>query len=329
MMVGMESNSGAMTDSRTEEAEDREQRERQEPARTENVSPEMREALDRLELAKDRFINAAIAFCDGTISAGQLRAARELLREREVNVSRLKGKEPAPFVEEEPEPSASQAPEVVTTVGPLEGASPQEIVPPAAASPELADKISQLDQKIARLEKEYQQGIINNAQYRAIRKHYLEQREVAMRFSETFPESTRWRAVLEEGKTTYLMQLHEATCMGIGFYEVKERDQIYYEGHIPQAAEASMTLLGTFGKGDNDSSSGRVFATQTDDGLALLLVPGRFTLCLAVFSQAPPTWQVGALREVHRNFEAANQATLKRGVTRNLVYPDLTRFIKS
>jgi hypothetical protein len=329
MMGNMESNSGAMTDSRTDEAEERASRQPEQPVRSEDVSPEMRAALDKLELAKDRFINAAIAFCEGSISAGQLRAARELLRERETKLTKLKGQEPVPFVEEAPKPPAPQAPEVVTTVGPLEGASPDEIAPDEKASPELADKIVQLDQKIARLEKEYQQGIINNAQYRAIRKHYLEQREVAMRFSETFPESTRWRAVLEEGKTTYLMQLHEATCMGIGFYEVKERERIYAEGHIPHAAEASMALLGTFGKGDDDFSSGRVFATQTDDGLALLLVPGRFTLCLAVFSQAPPTWQVGALREVHRNFEAANQTMLKRGVTRNLVYPDLTRFIKS
>jgi hypothetical protein len=328
MMGNMESNSGAMTDSRTDEAEAREKRQGQKPARSENASPEMREALNRLELAKDRFINAAIAFCDGSISAGQLRAARELLREREIKLSKLQGQEPVPFIEEKPDPRPQTA-EVVTTVGPLEGASPEEIAPDTTADPELAGKIVELDQKIARLEKEYQQGIINNAQYRAIRKHYLEQREVAMRFSETFPESTRWRAVLEEGKTTYLMQLHEATCMGIGFYEVGERERIYAEGHIPQAAEASMALLGTFGKGDKDLSSGRVFATQTDDGLALLLVPGGFTLCLAVFSQAPPTWQVGALREVHRNFEAANQAMLKRGVTSNLVYPDLTRFIKS
>lgn len=329
MMKDMESASKAMTDSRTDSSENRSEREGREAGQPESASPELQEALDLLELAQDRFLNAAIAFCDASISAGQLRAARELLRERELKVTKLYGEETAPFVQEEPIPQSSQPQEIVATSGPLEGASPEEIAPSVDAVPELTQKIAQLDQKISRLEKEYQQGIINNAQYRAIRKHYMEQREVAMRFGEKFPESKRWRAILEEGKTTYLMQLHEAACIGIGFYDVDKRDRIFIEGDIPQAAEASMTLLGTFGKGENDTSSGRVFATQTDDGLALLLVPGRFTLCLAVYSQAPPTWQVGALREVHRNFEAANQATLKRGVTTNLVFPDLSRFIKS
>lgn len=329
MMGDMESASRAMTDSRTDPSDDRSEREGREAGQPEGDSPELREALDLLRLAQERFLHAAIAFCDGSISAGQLRAARELLRERELKVTKMQGQEPVPFVQEEPVPTPSQPAEMVATSGLLEGASPQELTPSDDVVPELAGKIAQLDQKIARLEKEYQQGIINNAQYRAIRKHYLEQREVAMRFGEKFPESTRWRAILEEGKTTYLMQLHEAACIGIGFYDVEKRDRIFIEGDIPQAAEASMTLLGTFGKGENDTTSGRVFATQTDDGLALLLVPGRFTLCLAVYSQAPPTWQVGALREVHRNFEAANQATLKRGTTHNLVFPDLSRFIKS
>jgi hypothetical protein len=72
-----------------------------------------------------------------------------------------------------------------------------------------------------------------------------------------------------------------------------------------------------------------MFATKTDSGETLLLIPGSFTVSLAVFSQDPPAWQVRALREVHRNFEAANRSALQREKHGNLVYPDLSRFVKA
>ncbi len=62
------------------------------------------EAHAQLELARQRLLSAAIAFCDGSISAGQLRAVRELLREKEQNLSQLEGKFTPPF-KKEPEPA--------------------------------------------------------------------------------------------------------------------------------------------------------------------------------------------------------------------------------
>jgi len=42
------------------------------------ASPEIQATLKRLEMARERLLSAAIAFCDGSISAGQLKAVREL-----------------------------------------------------------------------------------------------------------------------------------------------------------------------------------------------------------------------------------------------------------
>jgi hypothetical protein len=110
---------------------------------------------------------------------------------------------------------------------------------------------------------------------------------------------------------------------------VKTRERIFVHDEMPASAEEAMALLGTFGTAETDTPSGRMFATQTEDGSALLLIPGRFTVCLAVFSQSPPAWQVRALREVHRNFEAANRAALSRGDLKSLVFPDMDRFVRS
>jgi hypothetical protein len=204
----------------------------------------------------------------------------------------------------------------------------EDFIIPDKAPPDIKRRLTTLNVKIARLERDLQQGRINASQYRAVRRHYLEQRDVVIRMCDKHPASDRWKIVLEEGKTTYLMQLNEAVCRCVGIYDFKTRDRIFCHGDMPAAAEEAMALLRTFGTSEPDAASGQMFATQIEDGSALLLIPGRFTLCLAVFSQPPPAWQVRALREVLRHFEVANKVTLERAERRTLLFPDLSRFIK-
>lgn len=293
---------------------------------------ELEGARARLDLARRRFFSAAVAFCDGSISEGQLRAVRELLREQETRLSQTEGEtgplHAAPFVKPaDPEPAP---PELVLAAPELVAAAPA--APPVALPLDPADDLTQmltaLDQKMARLEQDLQQGRINASQYRAIHRHYVEQREVALRLRQAYPESDRWRVILEEGKTTFLMQLNEAVCLGLALYDMSTRERIFIEGRLPPAAEEAMALLRTFGPIGTEASAGRMLATQAEDGSALLLIPGMFTAALVVFSQQPPGWQVRALREVHRNFETANRTPLTRGDRGSLIYPDLTRFIR-
>jgi hypothetical protein len=293
---------------------------------------ELLQARQKLESAQGRFLSAAVAFCDGSISAGQLRAVRELLREQEALVSKLEdlvGKAPAaPFVEEPP-PEAAPA-EAVAVVPPAE--TPVLLSPLVELKLDPEDEMSvllrSLDDKMARLEQDLHQGRINASQYRAIQRHYAEQREVAARLRQAYPNSDRWRVVLEEGKTTFLMQLNEAVCLGFALYDMGTRERLFVEGRLPPAAEEAMALLRTFGPIGTEGSSGRMLATQAEDGSALLLIPGMFTAALVVFSQQPPGWQVRALREVHRNFETANKTPLTRGDRHDLIFPDLSRFIR-
>jgi hypothetical protein len=294
---------------------------------------ELEGARERLDLARRRFYSAAVAFCDGSISEGQLRAVRELMREQEERLVQLGGETgplyAAPFVKPaDPEPTAAApAPPPVAVA-----AEPEPAPPPISLSldpsDDLALMLSTLDQKIARLEQDLQQGRINASQYRAIHRHYIEQREVAMRLRQAYPESDRWRVVLEEGKTTFLMQLNEAVCLGFALYDMATRERVFVEGKLPPAAEEAMALLRTFGPIGTEASAGRMLATQSEDGSALLLIPGMFTAALVVFSQQPPGWQVRALREVHRNFETANKTPLTRGDHSALIFPDLTRFVR-
>ncbi len=295
--------------------------------------PEIQEAQERIEGARERFFSAALAFCDGLISEGQLRAVREMLREKELQLAEMEGEHAAPFIEEEPvvhlhvEPlpegkhpaRAASEPSKGTTQGLKELDLDQE----------LETKLARLSEKIARLEADFHQGRINATQYRAIRHHYLEQHEVALELHKANPASDRWRVVLEEGKTMFLMQLNEAECRCVAFYDISSRDCIYNEGELPAEAQDAMRFLATFGPQSEEPRAGRMFATQTDDGVNLLLIPGQYTAALVAFSDEPPGWQVRALREVLRNFEAANQVPLSRGERKSLVFPDLDRFFRS
>ncbi len=289
-------------------------------------APEIEEASRRLELARERLITAAVAFCDGAISAGQLKAVREFLREQENQVSQLSLKHTPPFT---PPPGAAEPEEV-------EAPAPPEAVEPTVETaallqeidPEIADRLTALDRKMARLEHDFSQGQVNTSQYQAIRRHYVQQREIAIKLHQANPQSDRWRVVLEEGKTSFLLQLNEAVCRGYALYDVRTRKRIFLQGVMDRGAEETMPLMGTFGAPTHRPGATRMLATQTEDGTALLLIPGQHTAALVMFSQDPPGWQVRAVREVHRNFEIANSAALARGERRVLVFPDVSRIVK-
>lgn len=289
------------------------------------VDPEIQRAREQLALARERMLSSALAFCDGTISAGQLRAVRELLREQDMRLTQLEGETPPVFVEDVP--AEDFIADDSLTEQSIEETLKLELE--RQESPELMEMLSNIDEKIERLEDDIENGRINGSQYRAIRRHYQEQREVAMRLKEAHPSSDRWKVVLEEGRTTFLMQLNEALCTCVAIYDRKDRDQIFIQGDMPDAAEEAMGLLRTFGPPRKESGPGRMLATHLDDGSGLLLIPGSYTAVLAVFSQDPPGWQVRALKEVLLNFEAANRAALRKSEYKKLVFPDLQRFVKA
>jgi len=289
------------------------------------ADPEIQRAHEQLALARERMLSSALAFCDGTISAGQLRAVRELLREQDMRLTQLEGESPPVFVEDVP--AEDFIADDSLTEQSIEETLKLELE--RQESPELMEMLSNIDEKIERLEDDIENGRINGSQYRAIRRHFQEQRQVAMRLKEAHPSSDRWKVVLEEGRTTFLMQLNEALCTCVAIYDRKDRDQIFIQGDMPDAAEEAMGLLRTFGPPREESGPGRMLATHLDDGSGLLLIPGSYTAVLAVFSQDPPGWQVRALKEVLLNFEAANRAALRKSEYKKLVFPDLQRFVKA
>ena len=317
-------NGGTETDARHSSESHNHQSDR---SRTLIASPELEAAYKHTERALQRMLSSAIAFCDGAISAGQLKAVRELLREQEIRLARLEGTYTPPFADPAPADVPSSDPEIISAP-PLSEVVSEAPIAKLPESDEISEILKSLERKVARLEDDFKQGRVNSAQYGAIKRHYTEQREVAIRLQQTHPDSDRWKVVLEEGKTTFLLQLNEAAVRCVAFYDLKSRKLIFTQGEIPDEADDAIRLLGTFGASEYNPATGRMLATHADDGTALVMIPGRYTAALVSFSQDPPGWQVRALREVHRNFEAANKPALDRGERRSLVFPNLQRFVR-
>jgi hypothetical protein len=302
---------------------------------------ENQEMLAKLQKARQRLYSAAIAYCEGHISAGQLRAVRELLRAHEQHFAEMGEVILPPFIEGL-EQEIEEEPVTLTESIDLDDPSPKVEEPPEPFSSELQradsredpddpmqEKLAALEKKLVRLEEDIQAGRINPSQYQAISRHYEEQRTVAIRLRDRNPSSDQWRVVLEDGKTNFLMQIHEAVCYGVAFFDYKSHELLYLEGRLPDRSTESISFLGAFGGPVAGDQSERMYATQSEDGTTLLLIPGHHSAALVAFSKEPPEWQARALREVHRNFEYANRTTFERGLTRSLVFPNLSNFIRS
>jgi len=103
---------------------------------SQRLNPELDAAIKRLRTARTQFISAAIAFCDGLISDGQLRATRELLREKEILVEQLAKGDEIPIIEEPLPEGPPQELEVVDT-GPLETEVEVDLTLPEDLTPDL------------------------------------------------------------------------------------------------------------------------------------------------------------------------------------------------
>lgn len=364
--------------------------------------PELKVSLQRLRIARTNLLSAAVAYTNGRISEGQLRAVRELMEEQKRRFESRYGKElmtklvdalrsvDGDFVEQaeaqlpsDASPSVPNPPAAdrQTTTGPSpspprrKGAaeqwgkpavrpvstpatpehdrrSPEKVTsspsPDSGKKPEALhrrwpvesasiaagilrrykNRLKGVDAKLSRLERDYHKGRINSFQYRAIRKHFLKQRQAALRLLYNYHDSLRWEVILEEGKTELLMELNQAACTGLAVYDNRTFHCLYIEGQLPESASEALAFLGTFGSSRSESQQGLMYATHSEEGDTLLLIPGKFTSSLGVFSGDPPAWQARALREVHRNFEIANHQALDRMDKDSLIFPNLGRFIR-
>ena len=218
---------------------------------------------------------------------------------------------------------------------------PEPIAPqprPEAANPvhqttvegrlEAESALEQIRQKMALVAYEFDKGILNRAQFSAMYARYREQREVIERLLERDPGTQAWQQVAIPGQTGFLRRQFEARVLYYAIYDGET--PIVTQGQVvpPEPVVKNMLMaLAVLASKQKSPPRGK---KQIEHGRWLVLIPGKFTTALALFSLEPSAQQMTLVQDLHRDFERANRIALERGIRLpdQLVFPHRALFEK-
>lgn len=180
-----------------------------------------------------------------------------------------------------------------------------------------------LRQKMEVVADEFAHGKINRAQFNAVYKRYSEQRAIIERLVERNPDSDAWKQVIGvKGQTGFLRHHFEAQPAYFAVYHRSSPQPIMTGGkQPPENALITPLLKGVWLMKDRPKQAlGR---KPIGDARWLLLAVGDYAATAVMFSLEPSNAQARLVRDLHADFERANQAALARGwiVPERMVFP--------
>ncbi len=180
-----------------------------------------------------------------------------------------------------------------------------------------------LRRKMEVIADEFAQGKINRAQFNAMYKRYSEQRTIIERLLERDPNSQAWKQVIGgNGQTGFLRTHFEALPLYYVVYRHNNFEPILSGGkHRPDDEQIKPVLNLVWSMPSRPKNGlGRKPLGETQ---WLILACGDHAATVVLFSQEPSTGQARLVRDLHADFERANQAALARGwiVPERMVFP--------
>ncbi len=179
-----------------------------------------------------------------------------------------------------------------------------------------------LRKKMEAVAGEYASGKINRAQFNAIYGRYDEKRQIIERILERNPDSSAWRQVASGGHTTFLRQHFTARCLYYLVYRLNASDPLMMGGQEPPDmpyVEKVVTALHRM----PDRPRNGLARKALGNGRWLVLTVGEHAATLAMFNLEPSLTQLNRVRDLHQDFERANQMTLQRSAhtLEKMVFP--------
>lgn len=228
---------------------------------------------------------------------------------------------------------ATLSPEELNALrSPLRPAPPPEppAPPPAAAAPppvaaaptDPVGVLAALLRKMEQVATQYMQGAINRAQFNAIYGHYKEQRAVIERLLERDPDGSAWQQAATPGHTGFLLDHFEARPLYYAVYTLAPPRPLTLGGRQnPDFSEIAPALHALFSAATLPAAG--VARKRLDNNRWLVLALGKHAVTLVVFALEPAPAQIKRVRDLHAEFERANQAALARGTRtlERLVFP--------
>ncbi|MCK6578412.1 MAG: hypothetical protein L6Q98_09940 [Anaerolineae bacterium] len=212
-----------------------------------------------------------------------------------------------------PAPPESPAP-------PEKAANPEKppSSPPAAASSSPVNALGTLRQKMEAIADEFAAGKINRAQFYALYRRYSEQRAIIERLVERNPQTDAWKQVIgAPGQTGFLRMHFAAQALYFVVFRNNDRHPLLSDGREhPDLSLLDSVLLPIWRMASRPKQGlGR---KQIGEQKWLILAIGEYGSTVVVWSTEPSLSQSRLVRDLHADFERANQAALARG----LITPD-------
>ena len=205
----------------------------------------------------------------------------------------------------------------------------QEAETPREQMQRAEEALISLREKMSLLAAEFANGKINRAQFDAIYTRYSEQRDITERLLARDPESQAWQSVVQTGHTQFLRSHYESRIVSYAIYNQETQEMISLTGQVQlsrnHARVAIQRLRAVIGeRGSLPAPALRMM----DDGRGVLFVPGYFSAVIVIFSREPSLAQIERIRDIHADFERANQHALtdEDYQPNRLVYPHRALF---
>ncbi|MBZ0305672.1 MAG: hypothetical protein K8I82_06355 [Anaerolineae bacterium] len=188
--------------------------------------------------------------------------------------------------------------------------------------------IEKLREKMNEVAREFSEGLINQAQFNAIYRYYSEKRDITELLLERNPDSDAWKSVINTEHTHFLREHFAAKILSFGIYRIEGGDQIVHQGSLRlppnQLAPIFAKLYKLIEEGRDPGPARR----QLKDERWVVLIPGKITASVAIFSLEPAPMQRQLIEDIHRDFERANEKNLQIGNfdPRFMVFPHRVLF---
>ncbi len=186
--------------------------------------------------------------------------------------------------------------------------------------------IDTVHSKMSKLVTEFASGAINRTQFHHLYDRYQRQiMTVAQLITESDPDS--WKEAIVESEDTYHIRKRlTANAMGVSIYDNESGIPIETLGEFAVDTALIVPMLSSYRSATAEIFRAGMRRTEMENGNWLCFVPGNYTTLIALFSLEPSDNQLQTVERMHKDFEAANKASLQaRNVDPSaLAYPFLS-----
>jgi hypothetical protein len=185
------------------------------------------------------------------------------------------------------------------------------------------EAIGLLRQKMEVISTEFAEGRINRSQFNAVYGRYSEQRAIIERIIERNPDSRAWKQVIgTTGHTNFLRQHFEAQPLYFIVYRHRIPEPLMVGGKTtPEMTQIAPILKGLWAMPNRPKTG--LARKLIGEQQWLIMAMGEHALTMVVFLLEPSVAQAAMIRDMHADFERANNAALSRQVMHadRMVFP--------